>query len=455
MHSADTDDPALPDYEVLRELGSGGFGQVLLARHRVLGRLVAVKKIHSAALSDADSVARFRREALALARLQHPAIVAVFDLRLTETSAVMVMEYVPGQSLHQALSRSVIPAPIAISILGDVADALAAAASVGIVLRDVKPAIVFLLPGGRAKLGDFGISRIADAGVFRTRDGQLTGTPAYMAPESVLSDREPDNHADDYAFAVMAYEVLVGQRPFEGEGLAVLGQHGFVMPHSPMEVLTAFPPAAAEALLGGLEKDPVLRLPARELVSRLRCVPENAWPPPPEPTDAGASTGATLLGKAISPAAARLPIPVPVPLPVPARSSRRRRTVLLAVLGLVLALSVAAATIVARNSASLSIVGAAVTVESAVGHCPSARYLFTATIETNGVAGALELRWRQPDGERTDPTILDVRDGQGAVIARLQFDVTGSQELRGAAELELLSPQRLTAEPVDISYICP
>ena len=103
MDTTGTDDPAVPGYEVVGVLGSGGFGQVLLARHRILGRVVAVKKIHSAALADADALARFRPEALALARLEHPAIVAVYDLRLTETSAVMLMEYVPGESLYEAL----------------------------------------------------------------------------------------------------------------------------------------------------------------------------------------------------------------------------------------------------------------------------------------------------------------------------------------------------------------
>jgi len=130
-----------------------------------------------------------------------------------------------------------------------------------------------------------------------------------MAPESVLSGSEPDSHADDYAFAVMAYEVLVGQRPFLGDGLAVLGQHGFVIPPSPVEVLTSFPPTAAEALLSGLDKDPTRRLSARELVARLRSVPAGAWPPPPPPSSSGQSAGATVLGQTVP----RLSAPLPVP----------------------------------------------------------------------------------------------------------------------------------------------
>jgi len=81
--------------------------------------------------------------------------------------------------------------------------------------------------------------------------------------------------------------------------------------------------------------------------------------------------------------------------------------------------------------------------------------VFTASIETNGAAGALQLRWLQPDGEATDTTTLDVPEGQSPVTARLQFDVTGLQPLNGAAQLEVLSPQQVTAEPVNISYSCP
>lgn len=450
MESGAADD-ALPDYEVVGVLGAGGFGQVLLARHRMLGRLVAVKKIHTALLTDDDSLARFRREALALARLAHPAIVTVYDLRFTETSAVMLMEYVPGESLHEALDQRVIPAPVAIAILTDVADALAAAAAVGIVHRDVKPANVFLLPGGRAKLGDFGISRMADAGVFRTRDGQLTGTPAYMAPESVTGDRDPDSHADDYAFAVMAYEVLVGQRPFQGDGLAVLGQHGFVTPPSPIEVLAAFPPTAAESLLAGLEKDPARRLPARELAARLRSVPVETWPPPPTPAGAGRSAGATVLGQTVPRAV------VPVPLPAPQRSARRRRPVLLAGAAVLVAVLVAVIVValVAVDSPELSVVGASVSVDPIDGNCPSARFVFTASIDTNGSAGTLRLRWLQPDGERTGAETIEVTEGQSPVTAILQFDVTGGQPLTGSGQLEVLSPQPLTTEPVGIRYSCP
>lgn len=450
MTTTDFDYLGLPEYEVVSELGRGGFGEVLLARHRILGRLVAVKHIPARVLGDPEALARFGREALALARVAHPAVVAVYDLRITERSAVLLMEYVPGESLRQALDGRVIPAPVAIGILDDVAIALDAAAAVGIVHRDVKPANVFLLSGGRAKLGDFGIARIADAGIFRTQDGVLTGTPAYMAPETMQPEHVPDSRADDYAFAVMAYEMLLGRLPFLGEGLSLLGQHGFVTPASPEQVLPGFPPAAAAALLGGLEKDPARRLTARALVDRLEAVPPEAWPPPPPPVGTAQPVASTVLG--VAPPRLRSPVSPP---PAPRPHGRRRTSLVLGavvVLGLV---GTGVFVVSTRGDDTLSIVGATVSVDTVDGSCPSARYVFTALIDTNGAPGEVRLRWLQPDGERTSSTVIDVREGQDPVTATLQFDVSGGEALRGAATLEVLAPQASTATPVDIGYACP
>lgn len=443
------DYPVLPEYEVLRVLGRGGFGEVLLARHRILGRLVAVKHIPGRVLADPEAVARFGREAMALARVAHPSVVAVFDLRITEQGAVLLMEYVPGESLRQALDRRVMPAPVAVSILDDVAAALAAAAAVGITHRDVKPANVFLRSGGSAKLGDFGIARIAADGIFRTQDGMLTGTPAYLAPETLTPGHEPDSRGDDYGFAVMAYEMLLGRLPFLGEGLSLLGQHGFVTPAAPDQVRPGFPPAAAEALLAGLAKDPARRLPARELVARLRAVPPEAWPAPPEPTGGADRADSTELAPA-----PRLPLVGTTRAPQ-GTAGRRRRIVLAGVAVLALLGAGTAAAVLAREPPALAVTGSGVSVDTVDGHCPSARYVFTASIDTNGGAGELRLRWQQPDGVRTDVTVIEVPGGQDAVTASLQFDITGPRTLTGAAELQVLSPQRSTSVPIEVSYRCP
>lgn len=467
-------------YDIIREVGRGAFGEVLLARHRILGRLVAVKHIPSAALADPDAIARFRREARVLAALDHPGVVRVYDFKLGEGRATLIMEYVPGESLRARLDRGPISPAAAIVVLSDVADALAAAAERGVVHRDVKPANVFLLPDGRAKLGDFGIARVTtDPAVFRTSTGQVSGSPAYMSPESIFGSGEPDARGDDYSFAVMAYEMFVGELPFVADDLpSLLGMHQFAAPRPPGTVVPGFPAAATDALLGGLDKAPANRLPAAALVQRLRAVPSAEWPaaaaagqpgspPRAAPTlvrpRAGAGTelpapAAGAVETGLAPAAPHVEPPVYRP-PARRRGSLRVRPVWLAAAGTVLVLAVAGVLLSARDTGprSLDLRGATVTVSPAngVGRCPRAHYDFVARIATNGARGTLRIQWVQPDGQRTAVSMVRVRAGQEQVIARLQFDVTGDSTLHGAAVLRVLTPREYATPPVAISYDCP
>jgi len=117
--------------------------------------------------------------------------------------------------------------------------------------------------------------------------------------------------------------------------------------------------------------------------------------------------------------------------------------------------ALAAVVFLPTDTTELSVAGATVSVDSMDGTCPNARFVFTASIDTNGGAGTLRLQWLQPDGNRTDTETLEVAEGQDPVTALLQFDVTGGQPLSGTAQLEVLSPQQVTAEPVGINYSCP
>lgn len=442
----------LADYEVLRELGRGGFGTVELARHRELGRLVAIKRISPSALGDPDAVARFRREAAVLATLDHPGVVAVHDFRRNAAGAALIMEYVPGQSLREALDRGPLPTDLALRVLHDVADALAAAHQRGIVHRDVKPANVFVLPDGRAKLGDFGIARAADSRLFRTADGMLTGTFAYLPPEYLLPGHDPDPRGDDYSFAVLAYEVLVGALPFQGEGLALLGQHGHRPPADPELARPGFPPAATAALAAGLAKDPGLRLSAVGLVGRLATVPASAWPP------ATVRPGSAPSGRTVM--EARVPASAVPPIPVPRRSLRwwrrpgGRATAVTA--AAVLAVAVTTAVLLTRGPEPLRVESVDVVAAAPVeGRCPSAEYVFVATIQTNGGAGDIRFEWIRPDGQRTAVQTVSASDGQSQAEARLTFTVTGGSALDGSATLAVLDPGSARGVSPPIAYRCP
>ena len=274
-------EPALPPgYEFVRPLGAGGFGEVVLARHLMIGRLVAVKRIHDHALADTEALSRFRREARVLAATNCASVVRVYDFLTSDDGAQIVMEYVPGQSLAEMLDLGPVPAAEALVILMDVADALDAMAARGIIHRDVKPGNIFVLPDGHAKLGDFGLARaLADPSVFRTAGGPSMGTPAYFPPEVSQGVSEPDARSDAYSFAVLAYELLTGQRPFDApDALSLITAHWTSDPTPAAEAMAGFPEAAWRVLLRGMDKEPARRPLPVSLTSQLAALPVNQWP---------------------------------------------------------------------------------------------------------------------------------------------------------------------------------
>jgi serine/threonine protein kinase len=440
---------ALPaGFELVRTLGAGGFGEVVLARQTGLDRLVAVKRIHAHALADADALERFRREGTVLARLTHPAIVRVLDFRRDGQDALLVMEYVEGASLADLLDEGALSVPAALTALGDVADALAAAAAHGVAHRDVKPGNVFVLPGGHAKLGDFGLARVvADASVFRTSDGSATGTPAYFPPETGQGLSEPDERSDAYSFAVMVYEVLTGRLPYDGEGaIAMMAAHWMREPPAPADVVPGFPPAANQALLAGLAKDPAERPLPCELVALLRAVPLAEWPAVPTPVPTGRSRPTV-----------RAPLPAAVASgspPTPRRHRRRPLAVLLAVSAVLAVGAVAARWLQRSDTPGLGVTSATIRVEPTSGACPGADYRAVATLSTNGGSGQIRLRWTQPDGIALPTSALAVNDGARAASAVLRFRVTGRRPLTGTVQLEVLSPNSLRASSPEVVYRC-
>src|SRR5687768_10483059 len=224
-----TDD--LGAYQIIRELGSGAFATVYLARERVLHRLVAIKVLHlERAASDAERE-RFMREARTAAHLDHPGVVPVLAFGETPTTMYMVMRYVDGESLADRMEREKrLPPDEVRRLLVDLSSALAHAHRQGIVHRDIKPENVLLTSGSgevgddpavrtplvRAKLLDFGVAafRAHDLGMAATRE--MWGTPTFMSPEQALGEMDLDARSDIYSLGVLGYVMLTGRDPFSG-----------------------------------------------------------------------------------------------------------------------------------------------------------------------------------------------------------------------------------------------
>jgi serine/threonine-protein kinase len=281
--NGDMQDPAPPlpsGYEFVRHLGAGAYGDVALARHRTLSRQVAIKRILPRHIGDPSALDRFRREAQTLASTQCRSVVKVYDLIREGDTSYLVMEYVPGATLSDHIASGPVPFDVALRILSDVADALAAMAELGIIHRDIKPDNVFVLDDGSAKVGDFGLARMLnDPSIFKTEGPSDRGTPAYFPPEVSQGFNEPDARSDAYSFAVLAYQTLTGQLPHEApNSIAMMVAHWANEPVPPAERLPGFPPSAAMALMGGLAKDPAARTMPSELVRQLEAVPPKDWP---------------------------------------------------------------------------------------------------------------------------------------------------------------------------------
>ncbi len=264
-------------YRIDREVGRGGMAHVYRATDTVLGRVVAVKVLNPGSASDPSFVERFRREARAAARLNHPNVVAVFDTGSDGDIHFIVMELVEGRSLAEVLAADgpLEPAPAA-TIAEGIADALSFAHANGLVHRDVKPANVMLTSAGQVKVMDFGIARLATSNTI-TQASTVFGTAAYLAPEQAQGLRV-DGRADVYALGVVLYEMLAGRVPFRADtALAVASKHVLERPEPPSAVRPGIPTGLEAVALRALEKDPGDRYrSAAEMAAALRASASNA-----------------------------------------------------------------------------------------------------------------------------------------------------------------------------------
>jgi WD40 repeat protein/tRNA A-37 threonylcarbamoyl transferase component Bud32 len=207
---------AVSGYEILAELGRGGMGVVYQARQTKLNRLVALKMVLAGAHAGPEDLARFQAEAEAVASLQHPHIVQIFEVGRHAGLPFFALEYLEGGSLQDKLRGASLPPREAAQLVETLARAMHAAHGRGIVHRDLKPANVLLDRDGRAKITDFGLARRVEGGAGLTQSGAIMGTPSYMAPEQAAGrSKEVGPAADVYALGAVLYECLTGRPPFK------------------------------------------------------------------------------------------------------------------------------------------------------------------------------------------------------------------------------------------------
>ncbi|MFE3771353.1 protein kinase [Streptomyces sp. NPDC057579] len=251
-------------YELVERLGRGGMGTVHRAIDHRLRRTVAVKLMSPELAHHPESRARFQREAHAVAALNHPAVATIHDVGVEEDEEgprpFLVMEYVAGSTLAEALRTAPLPVAQAITVACEVLDALDHSHQNGIVHRDIKPSNIMLTGSTTVKVLDFGIAKaLAEAATRLTGSGVAPGTPAYLSPEQI-SGVEIDHRADLYAMGCLLYELLTGTPPFQADSpFAVMHQHLFTEPVPLTRVRPQISPAVAAVVARALRKDPAER----------------------------------------------------------------------------------------------------------------------------------------------------------------------------------------------------
>ena len=261
----------LGPYEVIAEIGKGGMGQVYQATDTKLGRQVALKILPEAFATDPDRLARFHREAQVLASLNHPGIAAIYGIEEAAGTRALVLELVEGPTLADRISKGPIPLDEALPIAKQIAEALEAAHEAGVIHRDLKPANIKVREDGTVKVLDFGLAKALDTTpqgdpsesptltAAATQMGMIMGTAAYMSPEQARG-KPVDKRADIWSFGVVLYEMLTGQRLFQGDDVSLTLAKMLEKEPTWEALPSAAPARMANLLRRCLQKDPKQRV---------------------------------------------------------------------------------------------------------------------------------------------------------------------------------------------------
>ena len=263
------------EYDLLSRIGQGGFARVYKARDRRLDRIVAIKVIRPDLLGRKLFVDSFRKEGIALAKLRHPGIVPIYDIRERGGLIYYIMPLVEGTTLDLRMERVRLPPYESRRILCELADALGAAHRAKMVHLDIKPSNVFL-EGTLQKvlLMDFGLAKALTAQREESSGGSIVGTPEYMSPEQARGLSDIDHRSDIYSLGILGYRMLMGRPPFRGPNASdILAKHVNEAPVPLRDINPTIPKDFANAIMRCLKKDPADRFPtATDLRGALEAV---------------------------------------------------------------------------------------------------------------------------------------------------------------------------------------
>ncbi|MCZ2147391.1 MAG: protein kinase [Bryobacterales bacterium] len=271
-------------YRVVRELGRGAMGIVYLAEDPAIGRLVAIKTINLDNLSEPHEIKalqdRLFREARSAGILSHPGIVTIYDIQHLGHTAGIVMEFVEGVTVFDKMNQGALEPGEVLSMLEQTAAAMDYAHSKGVLHRDIKPANLMVTPSGKVKVADFGVARL-DSQKTAT-SGMVLGTPSYMAPEQI-SNKPLNPATDQFSLAVVAFELLTGQKPFQADSISGLLYNIVFQPPTPVRTVNpSVSPAVEVVLQKALAKEPGGRYGGcMEFVHALKnaCETRKTWRP--------------------------------------------------------------------------------------------------------------------------------------------------------------------------------
>jgi serine/threonine protein kinase len=247
----------LGKYQTIEILGRGGFATVYRAKNTVLGNEVVLKILDPGLGNDESFIRRFRQEAQQTVRLDHPNIVRVLDLDKQDDKLFIVMEYVPGQNLRDVLAQRSLNLDQIVGIVRQMGNALDYAHKQQLVHRDIKPSNILVRSDGQVKLTDFGIVKAAE-GAKLTLTGTTIGTPSYMSPEQSRGGNV-DGRSDIYSLGIVAFELITGQVPFQGDTAAVIYKQIHEPPPLPSTVTARAKGPLEPVLLKALDKEPANR----------------------------------------------------------------------------------------------------------------------------------------------------------------------------------------------------